>query len=61
MVRILPNIFNLLGLDPAWQQVARGGVLLAVVMLQLPLGLRTRARKLAAQTPLEATHVGEGG
>ncbi len=58
VVRILPNIFNLLGLDPAWQQVARGGVLLAVVMLQLPLALRTRARKLAAQAPLEATHVG---
>ena len=57
VVRILPNIFNLLGLDPAWQQVARGGILLAVVMLQLPLALRTRARKLAAAAPVEATHV----
>lgn len=57
VVRILPNIFNLLGLDPAWQQVARGGILLAVVMLQLPLALRTRARKIAAAAPVEATHV----
>ena len=57
VVRILPNIFNLLGLDPAWQQVARGGILLAVVLLQLPLVLRTRARKIGASTPLEATHV----
>ena len=56
VVRILPNIFNLLGLDPAWQQVARGGILLAVVLLQLPLALRTRAR-IAAGAPLEATHV----
>ncbi len=57
VVRILPNIFNLLGLDPAWQQVARGGILLAVVMLQLPIALRSRARKLAATAPIEATHV----
>ena len=57
VVRILPNIFNLLGLDPAWQQVARGGILLAVVMLQLPIALRSRARKLAASAPIEATHV----
>jgi ribose transport system permease protein len=35
IISILPNIFNLLGLDPAWQQVARGAVLLAVVLLQL--------------------------
>ncbi len=35
IVRILPNVFNLLALDPAWQQVARGGVLIAVVLLQL--------------------------
>ena len=35
IIRILPNIFNLLGFDPAWQQVARGAVLLAVVLLQL--------------------------
>ena len=35
IIRILPNIFNLRGLDPAWQQVARGAVLLAAVVLQL--------------------------
>lgn len=45
IVRILPNIFNLLGLDPAWQQVARGGVLLAVVLLQLPMIAANTARK----------------
>ena len=35
IIRILPNIFNLLALQPAWQQVARGAVLLLVVLLQL--------------------------
>ncbi|GAC1401932.1 MAG: ribose ABC transporter permease RbsC [Chloroflexota bacterium] len=35
IIRTLPNIFNLLGLQPAWQQVARGAILLAVVLLQL--------------------------
>jgi ribose/xylose/arabinose/galactoside ABC-type transport system permease subunit len=45
IVRILPNIFNLLGLDPAWQQVARGGVLIAVVLLQLPMIAAKNAQK----------------
>jgi ribose/xylose/arabinose/galactoside ABC-type transport system permease subunit len=44
IVRILPNIFNLLGLDPAWQQVARGGVLLAVVLIQIPMIAANNAR-----------------
>lgn len=35
IISIPPNIFNLLGLDPAWQQLARGAILLAVVLLQL--------------------------
>ncbi len=47
IVRILPNIFNLLGLDPAWQQVARGGVLLAVVLIQIPMIAANAARKSA--------------
>jgi ribose/xylose/arabinose/galactoside ABC-type transport system permease subunit len=45
IVRILPNIFNLLGLDPAWQQVARGGVLIAVVLLQIPMIAAANARR----------------
>jgi ribose/xylose/arabinose/galactoside ABC-type transport system permease subunit len=52
IIRILPNIFNLLGFDPAWQQVARGAVLLAVVLLQLVVmptgrigGVRLRREK----------------
>ena len=52
IIRILPNIFNLLAIDPAWQQVARGAVLLAVVLLQLIVvpggrigGLRLRQEK----------------
>jgi ribose transport system permease protein len=53
IVRILPNIFNLLGLDPAWQQVARGGVLLAVVLLQIPMMAANarRAKAALAATP----------
>ena len=47
IVRILPNIFNLLALDPAWQQVARGGVLLAVVLLQIPMIAANNAKKRA--------------
>ncbi len=35
IIQILPNIFNLLGLGSNWQQVARGVVLLAVVILQM--------------------------
>lgn len=46
IVRILPNIFNLLGLDPAWQQVARGGVLIAVVLIQIPM-IAANARRRA--------------
>jgi ribose/xylose/arabinose/galactoside ABC-type transport system permease subunit len=45
IVRILPNIFNLLGLDPAWQQVARGGVLIAVVLMQIPMIAANKARR----------------
>jgi ribose/xylose/arabinose/galactoside ABC-type transport system permease subunit len=52
IIRILPNIVNLLGFDPAWQQVARGAILLAVVLLQLVVvptgrigGLRLRKEK----------------
>ena len=49
IVRILPNIFNLLALDPAWQQVARGGVLIAVVLVQLAFAPRAnRASRVAA-------------
>jgi len=58
IIVVLPNIFNLLGLDPAWQAVARGTVLLAVVLLQLVIvpdgdigGLRLRARP---KTPAKA-------
>jgi len=52
IVRILPNIFNLLGLDPAWQQVARGGVLIAVVLLQIPMiAANARRRSRAAPAP----------
>ncbi|MGD0474048.1 MAG: ABC transporter permease [Candidatus Velthaea sp.] len=50
IVRILPNIFNLLGLDPAWQQVARGGVLIAVVLMQIPM-IAANARRRAASRP----------
>jgi ribose transport system permease protein len=50
IVRILPNIFNLLGLDPAWQQVARGGVLLGVVLLQIPMIAMNKTRKTRAPT-----------
>jgi ribose transport system permease protein len=35
IIQILPNIFNLLGLGSNWQQVARGVVLLAVVLMQM--------------------------
>ncbi len=35
IIQILPNIFNLLGLGSNWQQVARGVVLLAVVLVQM--------------------------
>src|SRR5437763_6269355 len=58
IIRILPNIFNLLGFDPAWQQVARGAVLLAVVLLQLVVmptgrigGVRLRREKAQLTHP----------
>ncbi|HWE62703.1 MAG TPA: ABC transporter permease [Chloroflexota bacterium] len=58
IISILPNIFNLLGIDPAWQQVARGAVLLAVVVLQLVIlpgsrigGLRLRPPRPATPSP----------
>lgn len=51
ITQILPNILDLKGIDTAWQQVALGGVLLAVVLLQLLVvpgsaigGLRLRAK-----------------
>lgn len=50
IIGILPNIFNLLGLDPAWQQVARGAVLLAVVMLQFVVLPRGRIGGLRLRT-----------
>ena len=50
IISILPNIFNLLGLDPAWQQVARGAVLLGVVMLQLVVLPGSRIGGIKART-----------
>lgn len=44
IVRILPNIVNLLDLDPAGQQVTRGGVLRAVVLIQIPMIAADNAR-----------------
>jgi len=41
-INILPNIFNLTGVDPSWQLVVRGGVLLAVVIFQVRLVPSTR-------------------
>ena len=58
IIRILPNIVTLLGFDPAWQQVARGAVLLAVVLLQrvvMPTvrigGVRLRREKAPLARP----------
>ncbi|HEY8286182.1 MAG TPA: ABC transporter permease [Chloroflexota bacterium] len=53
IISILPNIFNLLSLDPAWQQVARGSVLLAVVMLQLVVapGSRVGGARIRTSPP----------
>ena len=50
IISILPNIFNLLGLDPAWQQVARGAVLLGVVVLQLVVLPGSRIGGIRART-----------
>ncbi len=61
IIRILPNIFNLLAIDPAWQQVARGSILLAVVLLQLVVlpgsrigGLQVRTAKPTAPGAMSA-------
>lgn len=50
IIGILPNIFNLLSLDPAWQQVARGSILLLVVLLQLVVLPGTRIGGMSART-----------
>ena len=34
MIGIVANMFNLLGVGPAWQQVAKGAIILVAVMLQ---------------------------
>ena len=34
IIGIVANLFNLLGIGPAWQQIAKGGVILLAVMLQ---------------------------
>jgi ribose transport system permease protein len=59
IIQILPNIFNLLGLGSNWQEVARGVVLLAVVILQtviLPALSKGRApRRSTPSAPETAT------
>ena len=50
IINILPNIFNLTGVDPSWQLVVRGGVLLAVVILQVKLLPSTRIGGLSFRT-----------
>ena len=52
VVGILPNIFDLLRIGQDWQQVARGSVLLGVVLLQLLVlpvtrigGIRVRSQE----------------
>lgn len=49
-INILPNIFNLTGVDPSWQLVVRGAVLLAVVILQIRLVPGTRMGGLSLRT-----------
>jgi ribose transport system permease protein len=49
-INILPNIFNLTGVDPSWQLVVRGGVLLAVVIFQLRMLPSTRIGGLPLRT-----------
>jgi ribose transport system permease protein len=49
-INILPNIFNLTGVDPSWQLVVRGAVLLAVVILQIKLLPSTRVGGLSLTT-----------
>ena len=34
MIGIVANLFNLLGVGPAWQQVAKGAIIILAVMLQ---------------------------
>ena len=34
IIGIVANLFNLLGVGPAWQQVAKGGIIILAVMLQ---------------------------
>lgn len=50
IINILPNIFNLTGVDPSWQLVVRGAVLLGVVMLQVRLLPNTRIGGLSLRT-----------
>lgn len=50
IINILPNIFNLTSVDPSWQLVVRGGVLLAVVILQVKLLPSTRIGGLSIRT-----------
>lgn len=52
IINILPNIFNLTGVDPSWQLVVRGGVLLLVVMVQVRLLPDTRIGGLSLRTGL---------
>jgi ribose/xylose/arabinose/galactoside ABC-type transport system permease subunit len=49
-INILPNIFNLTGVDPSWQLVVRGGVLLAVVIFQVRIVPSTRIGGLPLRT-----------
>ncbi len=49
-INILPNIFNLTGVDPSWQLVVRGGVLLAVVIFQVRVVPSTRVGGLQLGT-----------
>jgi len=49
-INILPNIFNLTGVDPSWQLGVRGGVLLVVVIFQVRMLPSTRIGGLALGT-----------
>ncbi|GAC1325699.1 MAG: ribose ABC transporter permease [Chloroflexota bacterium] len=52
IINILPNIFNLTGVNPSWQLIVRGGVLLAVVIVQVRLLPSTRIGGLSLRTGL---------
>ena len=54
-INVLPNIFNLTGVDPSWQLVVRGAVLLAVVILQVKLLPGTRIGGLSFRTKAAET------